>query len=367
MPQQRIWWAVEAVGFAQLGSQTYTAAHGVQNVGVTTAFNLDPVFELGQSRIYENLENIPNIEVQMEKLLDGYPLLYHLATNGAPSATLFGRSNQRTNVALSLFPDTNDSASGAVTAQVDFSGMYVSSVGYQFPADGKFSENVGLVGNYKLWKTTNLATFSGGFDNTDRPLALTYDSGGIQRRQNMLFEPITGVTMPTTRDENGQVNATTSNKLTILPPDVAGISASGLNELIPGGSNRVCSIQNISTSVDLGREAIFELGHYAPYYRYMTVPVQVSTDIEIIAKSGDYVSATEAGVYSNFHNTRQATIKIATQDGMFIDLGTKNRLSNISIGGGDTGGGNMTVTYTFVTNNDFSVTHPQDPTAGIRI
>lgn len=361
MPQNRLWWAVEAVGFAAQGSQTFTAAHGVQSVGVTTNFNLDPVFELGQSRIYENLENIPDVEVTMEKVLDGYPLLYHLGTVGAPSATLFGRANQRPTIAMSLFPDTNDSASGTVVAQLVCSGMYVSSVGYQFPADGRFSESVTFVGNNKLWKTPATATFSGGFNNNDVPLALTYDSGGIQRRQHMLFAH-TGIS---TLDSNSQVNATSAAKCTVLPPDIAGISPSGTNELIVGTTNRKCSIQSISTNVDLGRDALYELGQYGPYYRFMNVPVQVTTDIEIISKSGDWVSATEGGIYSNYRNTRLATIKLATQDGLFIDLGTQNRLSNITIGGGDTGGANQTITYSFVTQNDFTVTHPQDVTGGL--
>lgn len=361
MPQNRLWWAVEAVGFAQQGSQTYTAAHGVQSVGVTTNFNLDPVFELGQSRIYENLENIPDVEISMEKVLDGYPLLYHLGTAGAPSATLFGRANQRPAIALSLWPDTNDSASGVVVSQLTCSGMYPSSASYQFPADGRFSENVTFVGNNKLWRVPSAATFSGGFNNNDVPLALTYDSGGIQRRQHFLFD-FAGIT---TRDSNNQVNATTSIKCSILPPDVAGISTSGTNELQTGTTNRKCHITNISTSVDLGREALFELGQYGPYYRYMNVPVQVTTDIEIISLSGDWVSATEAGVFSNYRNTRLSTIKLATTDGLFIDLGTQNRLSNINIGGGDTGGANQTITYTFTTYNDFTVTHPQDPTGAL--
>lgn len=364
MAQNRLWWAVEAVGFAPQGSETYTAAHGVQSVGVTTNFNLDPVFELGQSRIYENLENIPDVEMTMEKVLDGYPLLYHLGTNGAPSATLFGRANQRPAIVLSLFPDTNDSASGTVVAQLECSGMYVSSVGYQFPADGRFTENVTFVGNNKLWRVPSNATFSGGFNNTDVPLALTYDSGGIQRRQHMVFTLPAGVT---TQDSNNQMNATTTNKCTILPPDVAGISASGLNDLIVGTTNRKCSITSISTSVDLGREAIYELGQYGPYYRYMNVPVQVTTDIEVISKSGDWVSGLEGGIYSNYHNTRLATIKLATTDGLFIDLGTQNRLSNVSMGGADTGGANGTITYSFVTQNDFSVTHPQDVTGGLAV
>lgn len=361
MPQNRVFWAVEAVGFATLGSQTYVAAKGVQSVGITTTFNTTPVFELGQSRVYENIEEIPDVQVTMEKVLDGYPLLYHLATKGSTNATLFGRSNTQSTLALSIFPDTNDSASGAVVAQVVMSGLYVSAVSYQFPSEGNCTENVTLVGNHKIWRVPSAATFSGGFLNTDRPLALTQGSGGVQRRENILFD-FAGIS---TRDTNGQINALATNPCTVLPMDIAGISTSGTNNKVPGTSNYNCSITNISVSVDLGREAINELGHKSPYYRFMNVPVEVSTEIEVISKSGDWVSATEEGVYADGNNTRSSTIKIAMQDGTFIDLGTENRLSNLTTSGADTGGGNQTISYSFTTFNDFTVKADQDPTTAI--
>lgn len=361
MTQQRVWWAVESVGFATLGSQTYIAAHGVQSVGVTTTFNLEPVFELGQSAIYENIENIPDVEVTLEKVLDGFPLLYHLATKGSATATLFGRANSRSTLALTIFPDTNDSASGVAIAQVDFSGLYVSNIGYTFPVDGNFTESLTLVGNNKVWKSPANVTFSGGFLNTEIPLALTYSSGGVQRRQDILFD-YTGIS---TVDTNSQINSSASVPCCVLPADVAGISTSGTNELVAGTTNYQCSITNIAVSADLGRDAIYELGHKAPYYRFMTVPVQVNTTIDIINKSGDWVSATEAGVYGNGDNTRKSTIKIATREGTFIDLGTSNRLSNLTIGGSSTGGENGTLSYSFQTYNFMTVLHDQDPTTAL--
>lgn len=349
----RLFWAVEAVGFATDGSYSFTKAHGVQSVGITTTFNLEPVFELGEIKIYENIENIPDIEVTMQKVLDGYPLLYHLATNGSTSPTLAGRSTKKTAVTMSIFPDTQDSASGVPTAQVICSGMYVSSLSYTFPVEGNCTEDVTLVGNNKVWRSSSMS-FSGGFNNDDEPLALTYDSGGINRRENILFTQSVN-----TVDVNGQVNATKAARCTVLPPSVAGINASGINPLFTGGFYGA-AIQNISTSVDLGREAIYELGHKAPYFRYISFPVEVTTEIEIISKSGDWINAQE-----DVESTQEATIKIATQEGTFINLGTKNRLSNVVIGGGDTGGANQTVTYTYTTQNDFTVQHDQDPSGNI--
>jgi hypothetical protein len=148
---KRIFWAMEAVGLAQDGSSSFTKVKGVQNCGVTTTFNLTQVYELGQIAIYENIEDVPDIEVTLEKVLDGSPLIYHLATPNAASPTLVGRSAVRCILAMSIFGDTNSSASGTPNSQMTCSGMYVSSLAYSFPVDGNFTESVTLVGNNKVW------------------------------------------------------------------------------------------------------------------------------------------------------------------------------------------------------------------------
>ena len=56
--------------------------------------------------IYENIENIPDVEVTLEKVLDGYPLIYHLCTQGSDTITLAGRSTTRCQVALGVWGDT---------------------------------------------------------------------------------------------------------------------------------------------------------------------------------------------------------------------------------------------------------------------
>jgi hypothetical protein len=44
-----------------------------------------------------------------------------------------------------------------------------------------------------------------------------------------------------------------------------------------------------------------------------------------------------------------------------VQLGNKNKLTSISYGGGDAGGGNATITYSFTNSNDFVVLHSGDP------
>lgn len=351
----RLFWAVEAIGFAADGSPTFTTAHGIQSVGLSLNFNLDPILELGQVSIYEQVEEMPDVEVTVEKVLDGYPLVYHLGTMGSTAVDIVNRATHPAIMAMSLFPDSQTAASGKPVATATMSGLFFSSVSYKFPVEGNSSESVTFVGNDLNWQPYGSSTFSGNFDGTDIPLAQTYDSGGVQRRVNFLFNYITAAL-----DSNGAVNATYANPTTILPPDVQGISASGINFLVKA-DQYACSVQNVDVTVNSGRGKLLELGHRKPYFRFLELPVTVSTDITIISKSGASVNAKEVGPYANGFNTRNSTIKIATQDGLFIDLGTKNRISNMSFGGGDTGGGNQTVTYSYQTLNDFKVSHPQDP------
>lgn len=343
----RVYWAIQALGIASRGSTSFTAVHGLQTVGLTTTFNLEQVFEIGQLAIYENIEDIPDVEVTLEKVLDGYPLIYHLATRGYNANTLAGRSNQRCDVALSIFGDVQDSASGVPLTQATMSGMYVSSLTYTFPVDGNCTEAVTLVGNNKTWKAAGF-DFSGTiFDNTDEPLALTSGNGGVQRRENVVF-----ATNVVALDANSQVAATDA---TILPPDIEGISSSGTNFTNSDGVHGA-HIQNITVSADLGRDNINELGKKSPYFRFVNFPVEVTTEIEVITTQGDQITVLEEA-----SNLTDRSIRIKMEEGLFMNLGTKNKLASVSYGGGDAGGGNATVTYSYTTFNDLIITHPQDP------
>jgi hypothetical protein len=46
-----------------------------------------------------------------------------------------------------------------------------------------------------------------------------------------------------------------------------------------------------------------------------------------------------------------------------MQLGKKNKLTSVSYGGGDAGGGNATITYSFTNSNDFVILHSGDPIA----
>jgi hypothetical protein len=368
MPNQRIYYAVQQVGIKADGTNyvfDHTGVdgdgiHGVQSLGMTTNFNLEQVFELGQLAIYENIEDLPDVEVTMSKVLDGYPLIYHHATKGtgggaaATGPTLANRSNVHTIFGLAIFPDTQDSASGDYTSAMICSGMYVSSLAYNFSVDGFFTEDVTIVGNNKIWQNTtapggeplntkvtsiNIA-FTGVFPNNDDSPP---GDGGVNTKENLDF-----------------TNATASDK-TILPPEVFGIASDGTHDINDATRAR---LQSISVSADLGRENLDELGRRGPYHKYVTFPIEVTCDIEVLSTSGDMISAIEEGIYTtgtdiceNLGNLKERAIRIATCEGTRIYLGDNNKLASVNYGGGDAGGGNVTVTYTFTTFNDFTVMH----------
>ena len=370
MANNRIFYACQAVGLKPIGSTTgnYKVAHGVQSVGVTTNFNLEQAFELGQIQIYENIEGLPDVECTMEKVIDGYPLLYHLASQDAISAGLVGRSKRRADVALGIFSDEQDSVNngdgnGKTQTLVYMSGMYINSISYTVPVDGNSTESITLVGNHKEWFSASASdseyntkkkftvpsnTFGDADGSADYPKAYNNKKGGVQRRENVVLSKSI---MPRSMFGN-------------LSGDVLGSEAQG--NAVSDGSP-LLHIQNFSTSTDFGREDILEFGRKAPYVRTPTFPIEVSTEIEAIAVSGDFIGAYETGDPALFStnasgdNTQEEQIVLALQGGTAFDLGTSNRLSSVSYGGGDATGGNATLTYSYTNFNELTVLDSGDP------
>ena len=387
MANNRVYYAIQQVLFRKNssgytdpdptseGGQHYTPARGVQSVGLSTTFNLEQAFELGQLAIYENVEGTPDIEVTMSKVLDGFPPLWILATSDQTDGPQLNKrctSNNKTIVQLGIFDEALQSAgeTGAYPqAWCEMSGLYPTSISYNFPVDDNFSEDITLVGNTKIWGTGQTTSTLGctasyypsgvsGFNsaNEENP---SY-SGGINRRQNMIFA--TGA--------NGQTsNATLITEFnncdkTVLPADIPGVYAVNNS----GVKSPECHVQSISVSVDVAREELFQLGQKIAYARPLTFPIEVTSDFEVTTASGDLVNAIDScgGTTAECDEARNLAnrgIRITTCEGLRIWLGKKNKLASVTYGGGDAGGGNATVTYSYQTFNDFTVLHSGDTIA----
>lgn len=326
---QRIFYACQAVAVAPRGAGTVTSSHivhGLQSVGMTSTFTLEQIFEMGQLAIYENVEEVADIEVTLEKVIDGYKLIFDLATNGACKTDLVAASKARSDVYVAVFDDGLSNGTGVPRNVCMNSGMFVSSVSYSYSVDGNATESVTLVGNDRFWNGTTAGVVaapntiwtsnpSSNLDGEDVP------KSGVVRRVNVDLE---GSTLP------AEVKSQMNN-------DPVGL----------GGGYHV---QSITVSTDFGQENIQELGRFGPYTRYATFPIEVTSEFEVIATSGDLVN-----VSGNAPNLIDREITIRDTAGTVLNLGTKNKLTSVSYSGGDTGGGNATITYSYSNYNVLTV------------
>lgn len=321
----------------------YSFVHGVQSCTDTFNINTQTVNEWGQIEPYETIELTPEGTVQVERVLDGCAPLYCLATEGAPNASLAGRQDIVSVLAISIYDSAGTYVSGVPTRVVEFSGLTVNSIGYSFTTDGPFTESVGFIGNYRLPATTaSYGTFPSNptTSGTDEPCALTSCSGGVQVKENIVF---------------------TGNYPTLLPTDIAGVSSSGTVSLVNGCPS--VPIQSISINAELNRETVNELGCRGAYARYVNFPVDVTCEIVVLSQSGDTVSITELGTFDgcDYSNAPPQRIRVATTDGLIVDLGDKVKLTSVNSQWGSADGGNTTYTLTYTGKSIMSVFHPNDP------
>jgi len=428
MAYNRIYWAIQALGIAREGS--HNGAHpspaydtgtsggvagtpgtvsqivnsiftpGVQSVGITTTFNLEQVFEMGQLSIYQDVEEVPDVEVTIERVIDSFCLLYsrcadYNAANdvadGGP--TIAGMQDHKVDLWFSLTSDAADNAGDTKPTNVVWmSGMYMSSASFTFATDGNLTESITMVGNHKKWVGAQdgivpadymqgvPSTYVDGDHSTTSYVNDTSSEAGIeigrlQRRQNVrLYSEDTDASTLTNvhRDLSGMTGTFASNKDN-GEGSKAGQPSAGVN----GTEARLTSA---TVSVDFGREQINVLGQKLPYYRYVTFPVEVTCEIEVLARGQENVNAlpeaanvtermlqffiepinelkapiANAGTSDTGNAAQGATA--STNAIAHFNLGKKNKLTSVTWGGGDTGGANSTITYSYRNFNELRVT-----------
>lgn len=372
---------------------------GLQSITMSTNFNRETVFQLGQVELYEYSERQPEIEVTLEKIIDGTKPLWFMLTDPLFSDLVGKTAFYRSDILLSIYSDTRFRA-GNVTplSTVLASGMYLSTVTYTFPVDGAVTESITLVGNDKRWANFDSAlsgqTVSAYPPALTPPAALTPvgipsgvfghedigglqelaggDGGfgvlvvgsGVQRREeveisrSVLPADIPGVITPVG-------SGTTINNMIIAGYFSAGVSGavnSGgtllQQQVATANTDNIAEhIQSITVTADIGREDIFELGSKRPYAKFVTFPVEITTAIEVITSQGDLVNAHSAIDCGPDNSRANNSIILRTCEGLQVDVGDTNVLTSVEVGGGEAGGDNMTVTYNFSTFNVLYVTH----------
>jgi len=303
MPNKRIFYASHAV------SVDGTVVHGAQSVGINTNFNLEQVFQLGRLAIYDNIATDPDVEITINKALDGRPTIWNLATGGG---SLVQHANNQSTIVLAVDDETQDFVAAPHTAAITMTGCYVSSLNYTFPVDGNLTEEIVFVGSHKAVGGTVIT-----------PPANPNER--VLRRQNVKIGDST------------------------LPSMVTGRRLS-----------------QISISADLGREKMFALGQLAPFHRFVNFPLEITVSFDVISDGENQnvlagPSFDETTVECSGINIvkEPIVIKLCDSDGIIaytFDLGSGCSLQSVSYSGGDTGGGNVTETYTYITYNELTIT-----------
>lgn len=295
MPNNRVFYASQGI------KVNNTTVHGAQSVGITTNFNLEQVFQLGQLAIYDNVSLDPEVEITVNKVLDGEDTVWYLATGGG---SIISNANDESTVVIGVGSDTSNSLTS--TSAITCSGMFISSISYTIPVDGNMTEDVTFVGNTKVISGSVTAPATSG--------------NNVLRRQNVKLSECT------------------------LPTEVSSQNLS-----------------SITISADLGRESMYKLGSLKPFHRFVNFPLEITCEFEVIATGLDTTPIdTPTTECSGLTATEQAiVIKLCDSDGSIaytFDLGAKNKLQSVNYSGGDTGGGNATLTYSYVTYNELTIT-----------
>ena len=285
------------------------AVAGAQSVTMNTNFNLEQVFQLGQLELYDNVVTDPNVEVTINKVLDGHPTIYELAVG---SGSIVSNANKRTKLVMGVGSDTNESLVN--TRAIVCDPIYLSSVNYTIGTDGNFTEECSFVGNDKSISAAASVLFSGA-------VKAAQGTNKAFRRQHLN----TGVCS--------------------FPTEVAGQN-----------------ISSITISADFGREEMFKLGRLSTFHRYVNFPLEISLDIECIATGLDDTSVDVPDTSCQNLSLSESSAKFVmcsptgSVNGAYtIDLGNKVKLTSVAFAGGDTGGGNATLTYSYVTFNDLHI------------
>lgn len=328
MANSRIYYAVQGVRLrGPSGTNVpptntdWDRIHGLQTVGINTNFNLEPVYQMGQLELYDNYEEIPEVEVSLNKVLDGHTLIYTMAQG---TGSLNDLANNRCGVQLGIFQDSALASTGTPQRLLEIEPAYVQTATYTFGTDGNFTEDVTLVANDKSWVTPTNWGFYGNPEWVNAPTGF-----GIARRQQFDL-----------------VNTILPNKL---------VAETDPTSWLKGGIVPDSKISSITITANLGREEIRELGQRRPFIRYINFPVEITCEIEVTSTSGDLVGVDNTNAScANPKALSNKRIKVVLCDGTTFDLGSKNKLTTVNMAGGDTGGGNATVTYSYQNFNDFT-------------
>lgn len=287
-----------------------TTVEGAQSAGVTANFTLEQAFQLGKIGIYDNIITNAEATMSVSKILDGRDTIYKLFAGGNESCVADKAATQQTILLASNTQDGDVALDTANQNVIEMTGAYLNSISYTIPVDGFSTEEVSFVADNKGTSASTVSPPSG-----------------------------TG----TRASYRQMVNISSSS----FPVEISGQN-----------------VTNISFSTDYGREAMYKLGTFNPYFRYANFPIEVSVDFTV-ANTGVNLTAVDMGNITatgdgNLPGKQDIVVVLDNAAGFVGSHGYKFtasgcRLTSVSQDGGDTGGGNASTTFSYTTYNDFCI------------
>ena len=267
---------------------------GAQSVGMNTTFDLEPIFQLGQLKKIDTVTLTPQVEITVSRVLENStPVL------SGTFEEIFESAEHE--ICVSIGDDTAPLLTSP-SSNIFCTGAGVTGVTYSFPVDGTFTEEITYLGDSK-------------------------QVGGC------------AATATEIEDGNDQIVPTRQ------------YYESGAPSLVTGAGN----LTNVSISTSPGREFMYKLGNYKSFHSYVNTPAEVTVEFEVTATGTDNIGWVEAnacaGPTGSAFNSEDISISIC---GTTFTM-EKCKLSNITYGGGDTGGGNATINFTYTTFNSITI------------
>lgn len=312
MGNQRVFYACQGICYNDV------PVEGVQSLTMNTQQDNIVLDQYGSFTVHKIVPNYPEITINVSRIVSsGIDLIY--------SGTLEENINTHSNtMCLFIGKDTESKLANSPlddeTYNVFLSGVSVNSVSYDFSANGNFTEQIELKTYHKLFNKCPVAKSI--FTNLRT-------SGTVNRRQHL--------------DTADSVIATD-----LLPADAR--------------------ISNVSVNANFGIQDIKEFGMNVSnpnnIYRYATLPIITTTSVTaIINGSGlDFYDIdpvnhpqdpTHLCKYSGL-NSGIVPLKFVLCSNLELNAGTGS-LTSVEYNGGDTGGGNVEVTLTFESANQFTL------------
>lgn len=358
MTQQRVFYACQAVLVIERNNNTgnstvdsATFLRGVQTVGVSSNVSSTPLFDVGRFQRRTKFNNRQQeFSITIDRILAkddttfykahtysaGYTATHILApenlgVQGSPNPD--DKCIKNYDIVLVYGEDDKKRVNDSATLQnVVYRNCLIQNISYNIEVNGSLTESITLISRIVEHDVSGTLT-----------LPSSEQSASVVRRADIDLD-------------------TTANRVK-LPTEVQQIFRDEVSETI--NNIRVLGLQSINIELSIDYTELNDVGIWRGanavgeqnLWRFVSLPLNITCSFVGIVRS-IYPYASILQQDEQFVNDKtiriisRADIQSSHQYYFIWDLGSKNYLNNISVSGGDAGGGNVELTLSY--QNDYS-------------